>query len=78
VRVGRLVARLPLFADADSTVRPLGGPPLEQALVLDTANGLAAVIGCAHAGMDRVAEAAGRLTGVRIHPLIRGFHLLYA
>lgn len=36
------------------------------------------VTGCAHPGIVRIAETAGRLTGKRIHLLMGGFHLMGA
>jgi 7,8-dihydropterin-6-yl-methyl-4-(beta-D-ribofuranosyl)aminobenzene 5'-phosphate synthase len=48
---------------------------IEQALILDTAKDLVVVTGCAHPGIDRIAETAVRLIGIRIQPLMGGFHL---
>lgn len=53
----------------------LGDGTIEQALILDTPKGLVVVTGCAHPGIDRIAETAVRLTGKRIHLLMGGFHL---
>jgi 7,8-dihydropterin-6-yl-methyl-4-(beta-D-ribofuranosyl)aminobenzene 5'-phosphate synthase len=63
-----------LFGNAWSTGE-LGDGIIEQALLLDTAQGLVVVTGCAHPGIDRIAETAVRLTGKRIHLLMGGFHL---
>jgi len=54
---------------------PLHDGIVEQALILDTPKGLVVVTGCAHPGIDRIAETAGRLTGKRIYLLMGGFHL---
>lgn len=67
----------PLFDNAWST-GPLADGIVEQALILDTANGLVVITGCAHPGIVRIAETAGRLTGKRIHLLMGGFHLMGA
>lgn len=48
----------------------------EQALILDTPKGLVVITGCAHPGIGRIAEAAIRLTGKKIHLALGGFHLL--
>lgn len=64
-----------LFDEVWST-GPLGNATIEQALILDTAQGLVVVTGCAHPGIVRIAETAGRLTGKRIHLLMGGFHLM--
>ena len=66
-----------LFGEAWSS-GPLGDGIIEQALILDTAQGLVVVTGCAHPGIVRIAETAGRLTGKRIHLLMGGFHLMGA
>ncbi|MEW6766010.1 MAG: MBL fold metallo-hydrolase [Pseudomonadota bacterium] len=50
----------------------------EQSLLLDTAKGLVIITGCAHPGIDRIAQEAVRLTGRPIHLLMGGFHLLGA
>ena len=47
----------------------------EQALVLDTQQGLVIITGCAHPGIADIAERAGQLFGRKIHMLIGGFHL---
>jgi 7,8-dihydropterin-6-yl-methyl-4-(beta-D-ribofuranosyl)aminobenzene 5'-phosphate synthase len=66
-----------LFGSAYST-GPLGQGFVEQALVLETARGLVVLTGCAHPGIVRMAEAAMRLMGRKIHLLMGGFHLMRA
>jgi 7,8-dihydropterin-6-yl-methyl-4-(beta-D-ribofuranosyl)aminobenzene 5'-phosphate synthase len=63
-----------LFGNVWSTGE-LGDGIIEQALILDTAKGLVVVTGCAHPGIDRIAETAVRLTGKHIQLLMGGFHL---
>jgi len=63
-----------LFGNAWST-GPLGDGIIEQALILDTVKGLVVITGCAHPGIDRIAQAATQLMGKKIHLLIGGFHL---
>jgi 7,8-dihydropterin-6-yl-methyl-4-(beta-D-ribofuranosyl)aminobenzene 5'-phosphate synthase len=63
-----------LFANAFST-GPMGATLIEQALILDIAQGLVVITGCAHPGIDRIAEEAIRLTRKKIHLLMGGFHL---
>ncbi len=48
---------------------------VEQAMIVETPQGLVVITGCAHPGIVRVAETAKRLTGKRIHLLMGGFHL---
>jgi 7,8-dihydropterin-6-yl-methyl-4-(beta-D-ribofuranosyl)aminobenzene 5'-phosphate synthase len=73
-RVRPVIAGGRLFGHAWST-GPLSDGIAEQALILDTPKGLVVVAGCAHPGIDRIAETAGRLAGKRIHLLMGGFHL---
>ena len=49
----------------------------ELSLVLDTPDGLAIVVGCAHPGIDKIVEAAS-LINPRIHFVAGGFHLVVA
>jgi 7,8-dihydropterin-6-yl-methyl-4-(beta-D-ribofuranosyl)aminobenzene 5'-phosphate synthase len=46
----------------------------EQALVVQTATGAVVVTGCAHPGVVRMVEAAGRASK-RIHGVLGGFHM---
>jgi len=57
------------------TTGELGHGLPEQSLVVDTAKGLVVITGCAHPGIDRIAQEAVRLTGRPIHLLMGGFHL---
>jgi 7,8-dihydropterin-6-yl-methyl-4-(beta-D-ribofuranosyl)aminobenzene 5'-phosphate synthase len=66
-----------LFGSACSSGQ-LGDGIVEQALILDTPQGLVVITGCAHPGIARIAETALRLTGKRIHLLMGGFHLMAA
>jgi 7,8-dihydropterin-6-yl-methyl-4-(beta-D-ribofuranosyl)aminobenzene 5'-phosphate synthase len=50
----------------------------EQALVLDTPSGIIVVTGCAHPGVEHIAERAIEITQKQILLLIGGFHLMYA
>lgn len=50
--------------------------PDDQALVIDTGDGLAVVLGCAHRGIINTLRHAQKLTGVeRIHTVVGGAHL---
>ena len=53
----------------------LSGPPPEQGLCLETAGGLVVVTGCAHPGVVRMVEAAGRLRGKPLEAVLGGFHM---
>ena len=56
-------------------VKPLYGPPVEEALAIRCGKGLILVVGCSHPGVDRLAEQAVRDTGSRLYMVIGGFHL---
>lgn len=52
-----------------------GNPP-EQALVIETAEGIVIVTGCAHPGIAKMVEAVQRQTGKNsIRMLVGGFHM---
>ncbi len=67
--------------DADAQAKRDGhiGPdniPDDQALVINTGDGLAVVLGCAHRGVINTLRYAQKLTGVeRIHTVVGGAHL---
>jgi 7,8-dihydropterin-6-yl-methyl-4-(beta-D-ribofuranosyl)aminobenzene 5'-phosphate synthase len=63
-----------LFGNVYST-GPMDGSLVEQALVVDTPRGLVVITGCAHPGIDHIAEQAVHLTGKKIYLLMGGFHL---
>lgn len=51
--------------------------PEDQALVVNTAEGLVIVAGCGHAGIVNTMEYARKISGTnRIHAVLGGFHLL--
>ena len=50
----------------------------EQALILDTPEGLAVITGCAHPGIVAIAERAMALHGKPVRLLMGGFHLMNA
>lgn len=56
----------------------LDSQPPEQALVIDSGDVTAAIVGCAHPGMERIVERAGSLLGRPVDWAIGGFHLMDA
>jgi 7,8-dihydropterin-6-yl-methyl-4-(beta-D-ribofuranosyl)aminobenzene 5'-phosphate synthase len=70
-----IAASRELFARAYSS-GPMGQAPEEQALILDTDQGLVIVTGCAHPGIVDVVRGAKRQRGKAIRLLVGGFHLL--
>lgn len=57
-----------------SVTNPMGSPS-ESALVIDTAEGLVVLTGCAHPGVVEMVAAASELTGEAIFAVLGGFHL---
>ncbi len=58
-----------------STSGEIGGFPPEQALVIDTSQGLVVITGCAHPGVDKMVLAAKRHFKEDIYLVLGGFHL---
>ncbi len=57
------------------TTGEVSGPLNEQALVLQTAEGLVVVTGCAHPGVDAMVAAAEERCGGEVSLVFGGFHL---
>jgi 7,8-dihydropterin-6-yl-methyl-4-(beta-D-ribofuranosyl)aminobenzene 5'-phosphate synthase len=74
-RVVPVPAASRLFDGAYST-GPMGQSPAEQALILDTGEGLVILTGCAHPGVVDIVREAKRQHGKPVHLLLGGFHLL--
>jgi 7,8-dihydropterin-6-yl-methyl-4-(beta-D-ribofuranosyl)aminobenzene 5'-phosphate synthase len=74
-RVVLVQAPTSLFEGAYST-GPMGHAPDEQALVLDTDQGLVILTGCAHPGVVEMVREAKRRHGKPIRLVLGGFHLL--
>jgi 7,8-dihydropterin-6-yl-methyl-4-(beta-D-ribofuranosyl)aminobenzene 5'-phosphate synthase len=53
----------------------LGDSIKEQSLVVETAQGLVVITGCAHPGVVNIVRQAKELTGGRVHLVLGGFHL---
>ncbi len=51
-------------------------PLVEQALYVETAEGLVVVTGCAHPGVVELARSARRATGGQVHAVLGGFHMV--
>jgi len=74
-RVVPIEASRKLFEGAYSS-GPMGRGPEEQALILDTDQGLVIVTGCAHPGVADIVRQAKRRHGKTVRLLLGGFHLL--
>lgn len=57
------------------TTGAVSGPVAEQALVVETTGGWVLITGCAHPGVERMAERAIGITGGPIALALGGFHL---
>jgi 7,8-dihydropterin-6-yl-methyl-4-(beta-D-ribofuranosyl)aminobenzene 5'-phosphate synthase len=73
--VDPIAASRKLFAGAYSS-GPMGQAPEEQALILDTDQGLVIVTGCAHPGIVEIVRESTRRHGKAVRLLVGGFHLL--
>ena len=63
------------IAERISSLGEIQGPPAEQALVIDTPQGLVVIIGCAHPGVEKMVLAAKRQFHEQIYLVMGGFHL---
>ena len=61
--------------DGARTTGVLKEPLAEQGLCLETSQGLVVVTGCAHPGIARMAEAAGRHAKKPVFAVLGGFHM---
>jgi 7,8-dihydropterin-6-yl-methyl-4-(beta-D-ribofuranosyl)aminobenzene 5'-phosphate synthase len=48
----------------------------EQALILDTANGLIVITGCAHPGIVEILKKSQKINNKKIYMVLGGFHLM--
>jgi 7,8-dihydropterin-6-yl-methyl-4-(beta-D-ribofuranosyl)aminobenzene 5'-phosphate synthase len=58
-----------------SSTGELGNGIKEQSLVIETAQGLVVITGCAHPGVVNIVRQAKELTGDQVHLVLGGFHL---
>jgi 7,8-dihydropterin-6-yl-methyl-4-(beta-D-ribofuranosyl)aminobenzene 5'-phosphate synthase len=56
-------------------VKPLYGPPIEEALAIKTGKGLIILVGCSHPGVVNIVEQAMRDIGVKPYIVLGGFHM---
>lgn len=64
-----------LIAERIYTLGEIPGSPPEQALVIDTPQGLVVITGCAHPGVEKMVLAAKRQFHEQIYLVMGGFHL---
>lgn len=57
------------------TTDVLERPLVEQALYVETAEGIVVVTGCAHPGVVELAGSAKRASGSEVHAVLGGFHM---
>ncbi len=58
-----------------ATTRVLEAEPDEQALMVNTAEGLVLITGCSHPGVQNLVRAAEEATGLEVSLVFGGFHL---
>jgi 7,8-dihydropterin-6-yl-methyl-4-(beta-D-ribofuranosyl)aminobenzene 5'-phosphate synthase len=56
-------------------VKPLYGPPMEEALAIVTSRGLVVLVGCSHPGVVNLVRQAARDVGVKPYMVVGGFHM---
>jgi len=56
-------------------VKPLYGPPVEEALAIKTGRGLVILVGCSHPGVVNIAGQAVNDIGVKPYIVLGGFHM---
>jgi 7,8-dihydropterin-6-yl-methyl-4-(beta-D-ribofuranosyl)aminobenzene 5'-phosphate synthase len=59
-------------------VKPLYGPPVEEALAVKTSKGLAILVGCSHPGVVNLVNQAVRDLGIKPYLVLGGFHMIGA
>jgi 7,8-dihydropterin-6-yl-methyl-4-(beta-D-ribofuranosyl)aminobenzene 5'-phosphate synthase len=66
------------FSTSLASTGTFPGDPPEQALTISTDEGAVVITGCAHPGIQTIADTALRQTGIPIALLAGGFHLFQA
>jgi 7,8-dihydropterin-6-yl-methyl-4-(beta-D-ribofuranosyl)aminobenzene 5'-phosphate synthase len=56
-------------------VKPLYGPPVEEALAIKTGKGLVILVGCSHPGVVNIVRQAVKDIGMRPYIVLGGFHM---
>jgi len=56
-------------------VKPLYGPPVEEALAFKTSRGLVVLVGCSHPGVVDIVRQAVEDTGIKPYIVLGGFHM---
>jgi 7,8-dihydropterin-6-yl-methyl-4-(beta-D-ribofuranosyl)aminobenzene 5'-phosphate synthase len=59
-------------------IKPLYGPPLEDAVAINTSKGLLVLVGCSHPGVVSIVKQALNDTGVKPYIVIGGLHMFGA
>lgn len=63
------------ISDSIAVTDTLDGPPVEQALIIKTGDGVILVTGCSHPGVHNLARNTFEITDEVIHLIIGGYHL---
>jgi 7,8-dihydropterin-6-yl-methyl-4-(beta-D-ribofuranosyl)aminobenzene 5'-phosphate synthase len=59
-------------------VKPLYGPPIEQALAIKTDKGLVIIVGCSHPGIVNIVKQAVKDVGSKPYMVVGGLHMVGA
>ena len=62
-------------AEGVYVVKPLYGPPYEEAAAVETPRGLLVLVGCSHPGANNLVRQAVKDVGIKPYAVIGGFHL---
>jgi len=62
------------ISDSVYSTGELYGPPVEQALIVDSEKGLIVITGCAHPGIVKIVKKAKELMGKEVYLVVGGFH----
>ena len=62
------------ISDSVYSTGELYGPPVEQALIIDSEKGLIVITGCAHPGIVKIVKKAKELLGKEVYLVVGGFH----
>jgi 7,8-dihydropterin-6-yl-methyl-4-(beta-D-ribofuranosyl)aminobenzene 5'-phosphate synthase len=63
------------ISDSIAITDTINGPPMEQAMIIKTNEGVILITGCSHPGVENLARNAFELTEDRIRLVIGGYHL---
>ncbi len=72
------IERTTRIAPGIYVLKPLYGPPWEEALAIETSRGIVLLVGCSHPGIINIVEEAMKELHRRVYTVIGGLHLIGA